>query len=173
MVARRALTVNQRATTLVEIMAVMAITAIVALMAYGLIRGVSRYFWETRTALTLQREAQTCLAVLTRSLKEAKASTIVFFPRSPFNNGLGFTEFNTLATPFRFEHENMKFFMDDLNDPSPKTLLTNNMLSFFVYWPEGNDPTRVSFVMVLGIQRPDKSWKTHRIESLDFRLQNP
>lgn len=81
--------------TMPEVLVTVAILGILSGMGASMLLQINRYFIMSRTRLELQREARAIMYVVTRSLRQAQASTITIDRQSatqPFFSKITFTK---------------------------------------------------------------------------------
>ena len=133
--------------TLPEVMVTVAIVGILAGMGASMMVQINRYFIMSRTRLDLQREARATMYVITRNLRQAKASTIVIDRTStsqPFYSRITFTK--EQGTSITFQQNGDK--LEQVVGNKTRTLSKNLRYMAFTF-PRSDDMGIVSVSMTL------------------------
>ncbi len=102
---------SRRGFTLPEVLVTVAIVGIMSGMGASVLLQVNRFFIMSKTRLELQREARAVMYLLTRTLRQAKYSTITidrFSSSQPFYSRITFTKQQGGTVSYRLNGTNLQ-----------------------------------------------------------------
>lgn len=128
--------------TLVELMMTVGIIAVVALIAAPLMVQTARFYLLTRSKVLIQRDARGVMETITKSLRQARSSTIVldrFDASQPYYSRLRFTTVNNAA--YAYYQQGLSLYQ--VKDGVTRRL-SENMRFVTFYFPKSSDLSIIS-----------------------------
>ncbi len=135
-----------RGFTLVETIITASILSLLALVIVPLLVHSTRFFLLNRTRVELQRDARVCLAIMTRSLRQASSATVSISQAAgqPYYSQISFTDVG--GVPFVYSQSGT--LLRETRAGVTKTL-SDDLRFLNFYFPRSDDMTIVSVSLTL------------------------
>jgi type II secretory pathway pseudopilin PulG len=132
--------------TLVETIITASILSLLALVIVPLLVHATRFFLLNRTRVELQRDARVCLAIITKSLRQASSASVAISQVSgqPYYSQISFTD--VAGTSFIYAQNGT--LLRETRGTTTKTL-TDDLRFMNFYFPRSDDMTIVSVSLTL------------------------
>lgn len=158
-----------RGYTLVEIMVMVAILGVLASIGAPLMINANRFFILNRTKVELQREARSAIALITRNLRQAKATTMVITQNSgqPTYSKITFTKV-TGGTLSYYQNNNQL-----VQASGAQTMVLSKNIRFLTFnFPRSDDLSIVSVSMTVEKAIYEGKTKALQMASEKVRVMN-
>lgn len=132
--------------TLVETIITASILSLLALVIVPLLVHASRFFLLNRTRVELQRDARVCLAIITRSLRQASSASVSISQASgqPYYSQISFNDVG--GVPYVYSQSGT--LLRETRAGTTKTL-SDDLRFLNFYFPRSDDMTIVSVSLTL------------------------
>lgn len=151
-------------------MIVVAILGLLVMIAPQLYIQVRRFFFLSNARVELQREARTDMELITRRLRQAKASTLVCDQASgqPYYSRIAFTDIDSKSTVYYQNNKNLVMIVN-----GSSTTLTSHLRYLAFALPRSDDMGIVSVSLTLEETIYQGQTKALHMASEKVQVMNP